>query len=48
MDRADYNKKAQKLLEDIGSYREIKTDPINKQKNKIVSMLKKIKAGGAS
>ena len=45
MERADYNK-AQKLLEDRGTYKEIKTDPINKLKNKPVSMLKKIKAEG--
>ena len=44
MDRADYNNKAQKLLEDRGTYREIKTDPTNKLKNKLVSLLKKIKA----
>ena len=44
MDRADYNNKAQKLLEDRGTYREIQTDPRNKLKNKLVSLLKKIKA----
>ena len=46
MDRADYNNKAQKLLEDRGTYKEIKTDPTNKLKNKLVSLLKKIKAEG--
>ena len=46
MDRADYNNKAQKLLEDKGTYREIKTDPTNKLKNKLVSLLMKIKAEG--
>ena len=35
MDRTDYNNKAQKLLEDRGTYREIKTDPTNKLKNKL-------------
>ena len=46
MDRADYNSKAQKLLEDRGSYREIKRDPTNKLKNKLVNLLKKTKAEG--
>ena len=46
MDTADYNNKAQKLLEDRGTYKEIKTDPTNKLKNKLVSLLKKIKAEG--
>ena len=36
----------QKLLEDWGTYREIKTDPTNKLKNKLVSLLKKMKAEG--
>ena len=43
---ADYNNKAQKLLEDRGTYREIKTDPTYKLKNKLGSLLKKIKAEG--
>ena len=38
-DRADYNNKAQKLLEDRGTYREIKTDPTNKLNNKLISLL---------
>ena len=46
MERADYNNKAQKLHEDRRTYREIKTDPTNKLKNKLVSLLKKIKAEG--
>ena len=46
MDRTDYNNKVQKLLEDRGTYREIKTGPTNKLKNKLVSLLKKIKAEG--
>ena len=47
MDRANYNK-AQKLLEDRGTYKEIKTNPKNKLKNKLVNLLKKIKAKGGS
>ena len=46
MNKAHYNNKAQKLLEDRGTYREIKTDHINKVKNKLVNLLKKIKAEG--
>ena len=46
MVRADYNNKAQKLLEDRGTYQEIKTDPTNKLTNKPVNLLKKIKAEG--
>ena len=46
MDRVDYNNKAQKLLEDRGTYREIKTEPTKKLKNKLVSLLKMIKAEG--
>ena len=46
LDRADYNNKALKLLEERGTYREIKTDPTNKLKNKLVNLLKKTKAEG--
>ena len=45
-DRAEYNIKAQKLLEDGGKYKEIKSDPTNKLKTKLISLLKKIKAEG--
>ena len=46
MDRSECNIKAQDLLEDGGTYREIKTDPTNKLKNKRTNLLKKIKADG--
>ena len=46
MDRADYSNKAQKLLEDRGTYRVIKIDPTNKVKNKLVNLFKKTKAEG--
>ena len=46
MDRNEYNNKAQKLLEDGGTYKEIKTDPRNKLKNKLINLLKNIKAEG--
>ena len=39
MDGAEYNHKAQKLLEDRGTYKEIKTDPTNELKNKIINLL---------
>ena len=44
MDRAEYNIKAQKLLVDGGTYKEIKSDPTNKLKTKLISLLKKMKA----
>ena len=46
MDRTEYNNKAQKLLEDGGTYKEIKTVPTNKLRNKLINLLKKIKAEG--
>ena len=42
MDRTEYNNKAQKLLEDGGTYKEIKTDPTNKVKKKLINLLNKI------
>ena len=45
-DRADYNNKAQKLLEEKGTYKEIKKDPTNKLKNKLLNLLKETKAEG--
>ena len=44
LDRAEYNNKVQKLLEDRGTYKEIKTDPTNRLKTKLIKLLKKIKA----
>ena len=46
MDRTEYNNKAQKLLEDRGTYKEIKTDPTNRLKTKLINLLKKIKSEG--
>ena len=45
MDKPDYNK-AQELLNDKKTYKEISTDPTNKLKTKLISLLKKIKAEG--
>ena len=46
MDKPDYNTKAQDLLNDKKTYKEISTDPTNKLKTKPISLLKKIKADG--
>ena len=46
MDKPDYNTKAQELLNDKKTYKEISTDPTNKLKTKLISLLKKIKAEG--
>ena len=45
MDRAEYNKKAEELL-NTGTYKNIPDDPTRKQKNKLISILKNIKAEG--
>ena len=46
MDKPDYITKAQDLLNDKKTYKEISTDPTNKWKTKLISLLKKIKADG--
>ena len=46
MDKPDYNTKAQDLLNDKKTYKEISKDPTNKLKTKLISLLKKIKADG--
>ena len=45
MDKAEYNKKAEELL-NTKTYKKIPEDPTNKQKNRLVSILKNIKAEG--
>ena len=45
MDRTEYNKKAGELL-NTGTYKKISEDPTKKQKNKLISILKNIKAEG--
>ena len=42
LDRTEYTNKAQDLLEDGGTHKEIKTDPTIKLKNKLINLLKKI------
>ena len=44
MDRRDYIRKARQLLDDTNTYRTIQSDPTNKLKNKLINMLRKIKA----
>ena len=39
MDKPDYNNKAQELLNDKKTYKEISTDPTNKLKTKLISLL---------
>ena len=46
LDKAEYSIKAQDLLKDERTYKEISTDPTNKLKNKLISLLKKTKAKG--
>ena len=45
MDREDYNSKSEELLH-TPTYQILKTDPTNKIKNKLISLLKTIKAEG--
>ena len=45
MDKADYNKKAEELL-NTETYKKIPEDPTNKQKNRLINILKNIKAEG--
>ena len=44
MDKEDYNKKAQALLEDRGTYKILKADPSKRMKTKLINLLKKIKS----
>ena len=44
MDRSDYIKKAKELLDDTNTYRTIQSDPTSKLKNRLINMLRKIKA----
>ena len=46
MDKPEYINKAQELLDDRKTYKEINTDPTNKLKTKLISLSKKIKAEG--
>ena len=46
LDQMEYNNKAQDLLQDKKTYKEISTDPTNKLKTKLINLLRKIKADG--
>ena len=46
MDKEDYQEKAKALLEDQGTYKALKSDPTNRIKTKLISLLKKIKSEG--
>ena len=43
MDKPGYTSKAQVLLEDVKTYQDIKFDPTNKYKKRLINLLKKIK-----
>ena len=45
MDKAEYNKKAEELL-NTETYKKITEDPTNKQKSRLINILKNIKAEG--
>ena len=45
MDKEDYNTKSEELLQS-STYKILTTDPTNRQKNKLISLLKSIKAEG--
>ena len=46
LDKTEHINKAKELLEDKRKYKEIKTDPTNKYKNRLINLLKKIKQRG--
>ena len=44
IDKIDYIKKAKELLQDTSTYRTIQGDPISRLKNRLINILKKVKA----
>ena len=46
IDKIDYTKKMNQLLEDKNTYRLLKMDPTNKQKNRLINILRRIKSEG--
>ena len=46
IDKKDYTKKMNQLLEDKNTYRLLKMDPTNKQKNRLINILRRIKSEG--
>ena len=43
MDRSDYTRKMKELQDDNNTYKPLKMDPTNKQKNKLITILRRIK-----
>ena len=43
INRSDYTRKMKELLDDNKTYRPLKMDPTNEQKNKLVTILRRIK-----
>ena len=46
IDKKDYIQKMNQLLEDKNTYRPLKMDPTNKQKNRLINILRRIKSEG--
>ena len=46
MDRKDYSRKMKELLDDNNTYRPLKMDPTNRQKNRLINILGSIKTEG--
>ena len=46
MDKEEYQEKAKALLEDQGTYKDLKADPTSRIKSKMINLLKKIKLEG--
>ena len=46
MDRRDYTRKMKELLDDNNTYRPLKMDPTNRQKNRLINILRSIKTEG--
>ena len=46
MDRKDYTQKMKELLDDNNTYRPLKMDPTNRQKNRLINILRCIKTEG--
>ena len=46
LDKKDYTQKMQQLLEDKNTYRPLKMDPTNRQKNRLINILRSIKSEG--
>ena len=45
MDKSDYIRKMKELLENTKTFRPLNMDPTNKQKGKLINILRRIKTG---